>query len=149
MSAVPEVSAGAALSHIQVATCHSSTLRVTSSTNERSYTPGTSVTMTVTIRNDSKRTCAITVGPTSPSMAITNSRGDIRWNNCYADDQPGACAMYLMLRSLAAGGHYSLTKKWDQRFGPTHGFVARGTYSLTTSFSAVKPSSKIEFTLTP
>ncbi|MGD0056021.1 MAG: hypothetical protein ABSC34_11375 [Acidimicrobiales bacterium] len=100
------------------------------------------------IRNTSTAACAVAIGPTSPSMTIANDRGAVVWNNCYSDDRPGACAMFLMLHAIVARGVYVITRTWDQRSGSDRALVARGTYWLTANLSGVRATSKITFSLT-
>jgi hypothetical protein len=104
--------------------------------------------MTVSIGNLSSKSCNVAIGPTSPSVSIVNSKGVVVWNNCYAGDQPGACAMFLMLHTLQPKGLYSFSRSWNQRSGPRSTFAPRGTYELISSFSGLGPR-KIRFTLTP
>jgi hypothetical protein len=78
---------------------------------------------------------------------ILNSKGNVVWNNCYAGDQPGACAMFLMLRTLKPSGSYSLTKSWNQRDGTQQKFVPRGDYVLTSNVSGIGTERKVDFTL--
>jgi hypothetical protein len=137
-----------AQSNSRVSPCHVSQIRESLSTNAKTYAPGTSVKMTVSIRNLSPKTCSVAIGPTSPSVSIINAQGAVVWNNCYAGDQPGACAMFLMLHTLKPKGLYSFSKSWNQRGGSTSTFAARGTYELTSHFSGLGPN-KISFTLIP
>ena len=130
----------------RVSPCRVSQVRESLSTNAKTYAPGTSVKMTVSIRNLSAKTCDVAIGPTSPSVSIINAQGAVVWNNCYAGDQPGACAMFLMQHILKPKGLYSFSKSWNQRSGPTSTFAARGTYELTSNFSGLSPN-KIRFTL--
>jgi hypothetical protein len=144
---LPSATFASAHSNSQVAQCSSSMLKTFATTNAKHYKPGAVVRMKVSVRNVSSRTCAITIGPTSPNIAIVNDRGDVLWNNCYANDRPGACAMYLALHSLKPKSTYSLDKTWNQRSGATDNFVARGTYWLTSSFTNVEMSNRTRFTL--
>jgi hypothetical protein len=130
-----------------VASCRTSQVRETLTTNARSYLPGASVVMRVSIRNVSSHSCSVAVGPTSPSMSVLNAKGTEVWNNCYAGDQPGACAMFLMLRTLKSNTAYTLTKTWNQQTGSTQKFVARGRYVLTSNVSGVGSEKKVDFTL--
>jgi hypothetical protein len=70
------------------------------------------------------------------------------WNNCYSGDQPGACAMFLMLHVLKPKASYVLARSWNQRDGPRSQFVARGAYEVTSSSSGVSGFSRARFTLT-
>jgi hypothetical protein len=90
--------------------------------------------MTSTIRNTSKSSCNLTLGPTSPSFDITNPSGVEVWNNCDTIDGVGACPMYLMLRHLAPGALYSRTYWWDQRTGSGLTRVPVGNYTLNVRY---------------
>jgi hypothetical protein len=144
---LPLAASTSAQAATSVASCRTSQVRESLTTNAKSYAPGVSIVMRVSIRNVSSRSCSVAVGPTSPSMAILNSKGDVIWNNCYAGDQPGACAMFLMLRDLKPNTAYTLTKIWNQRTGSSQKFVARGRYVLTSNVSGVGSQKKVDFTL--
>ena len=131
-----------------ITSCHSSQVRETATTSAKSYPEGTLVKLSVTIRNESTRTCSVAIGPTSPSFSILNSRGTVVWNNCYAGDHPGACAMFLMLHVMKPKASYVIARTWNQRDGPQSKFVARGTYEVTSSSSGVIGFSRAKFTLT-
>ena len=128
---------GAAARNATAELCAPSAVREVASTNRPSYGPGSIVKMTSSIRNKSKNTCSALVGPTSPSFTVTNSRGVEVWNNCYADDLPGACPQYLIARNLKPGATYSKTVEWDQRSGKPPTRVPTGVYELTTHFSGI------------
>lgn len=139
-SVQPKVSAS--LAH---APCSSSELREVTSTNLASYGPGSLVKMTVSITNISSVTCSITVGPTSPSFGVTNSKGSEIWNNCFADDRPGACAMYLAVRSLKPRTAFTETFTWDQRIGVAR--VPVGVYQLTVRADGISTSQAVKFVI--
>ena len=103
--------------------------------------------MKVTIRNISSRTCSVAIGPTSPSLSIVNAKGSVVWNNCYAGDQPGACAMFLMLHTLNANTAYTLAKSWNQRSGANDGYVPRGGYVVRSNVSGVGVEKRIRIKL--
>jgi ABC-type transport system substrate-binding protein len=127
--------------------CRTSALRETLSTNEKSFTPGTTVVMRLVLRNVGSRACTIAVGPTSPSLTILNAKDKVIWNNCYAGDQPGACAMFLMLRTIEPDTSYTLSKSWNQRTGLSNNFAARGRYVLTSNVSGLGAEKKVAFSL--
>jgi hypothetical protein len=112
----------------RVSPFHDSQVRESLSTNATTYAPGTSVRMTVSIRNLSPKMCGVAIRPTSPSVSIINTQAAVVWNNCYADDQPGARASSLMLHALKPKALHSFSKSWNQRSGPTSTFAARRTY---------------------
>jgi hypothetical protein len=143
-SASPAPRASASLSAAQ---CGSSQLRELVSTNFASYGPGTAVKMTVAITNVSTKTCSITVGPTSPSFSVANSRGKEIWNNCFANDRPGACAMYLMLRSLKPAATFSESFYWKQKIDGVR--VPVGVYELTVRGDGSTASQSVKFVLAP
>lgn len=104
--------------------------------------------MTSSVRNTSKATCSVPVGPTSPSFAVTNSKGVQVWNNCYAGDRPGACPQYLIALSLKPGSTFSKTVSWDQRSGSPPERVPAGIYKVTTHFAGVPGKHSAWFELT-
>jgi hypothetical protein len=131
----------------RVASCRVSQVRESLSLSAKSYAPGTPVKMTVSIYNLSSKSCGVAVGPTSPSLSIANAQGVVFWNNCYSDDQPGACAMFLTLHVLKPKTSYRFSRAWNQRGGPKLAFVARGTYEVTARLSGLTSPQKIEFVL--
>src|ERR1017187_6063231 len=118
------------------------------STSPQSYGPGMMVVMMSSVRNMSSRICNVAVGPTSPSITVTNSNGVVVWNNCYANDQHGACALYLVAQTLNPGATYEKTVAWDQRSGKPPARVPTGTYHLTVLFSAIAGTHATRFQLT-
>lgn len=138
---------GASAAGAQSPQCSSSLLRETVTTNQPSYGPGTIVRMTWSIRNVSAATCNLGIGATSPSFSVTNSRGVEVWNNCYANDRPGACPMYLLLLSLKPGATYSKSFAWDQRSGPTPTRVPVGVYQMSVRFGAIAAIHSVKFNL--
>jgi hypothetical protein len=136
-----------ARSHVAIAACRSTQIKETLSTSARTYSAGKTVIVRLSIRNTSSHSCTIAVGPTSPSLAILNHQGDVLWNNCYTGDQPGACAMFLMLHILKPDTAYSLTKSWNQRSGSPAKLVPRGDYVLTSNVSGVGGARRVDFTL--
>jgi hypothetical protein len=104
--------------------------------------------MTSSVRNVSKKSCSVGVGPTSPSFAITNSKGAVVWNNCYANDRPGACALYLVAHTLRPGVTLATIVEWDQRAGQPPTRVSTGAYRLTAQFSGMSGRRTTSFELT-
>jgi hypothetical protein len=96
----------------------------------------------------SNRKCNVAVGPTSPSFTVTNSNGVVVWNNCYANDRRGACALYLVAHTLNPGATYAKTVAWDQRSGQPPARVTTGTYHLTAHLSAITGTHATKFQLT-
>src|SRR5665213_917625 len=118
-------------------TCSTSVLREAVSTSQRSYGPGTLVVMTSSVRNVSDKNCSVGVGPTSPSFTITNSKGVVVWNNCYANDRPGACALHFVAHTLKPGTTFATTVKWNQQTGQPPTRASTGAYRLTARFSGI------------
>ncbi len=131
--------------------CSSLAARELISTDRTNYGPGAVVRMTSSIRNTAQTVCALWLGPTSPSFTVGNSRGIEVWNNCYANDQPGACAQYLIRRNLPPGATYSKTVTWDQRTGAVPTRVPVGIYQISTRFAGVvgNRAVRIKITATP
>lgn len=115
--------------------CSASQLKIALTTNARTYGPGVSVAMATSITNDAPRSCTIAVGPTSPSMTITNAKGVVVWNNCGAGSGLGACPLYMMVRTLNSGGAYREAFRWDQRTGSPASQAPPGPYRLTARFN--------------
>jgi len=145
---VPGIAQNANATSTGVSTCSPTDVSEAVSTSQQSYGPGVVVVMKSSVRNTSSKTCAVAVGPTSPSLTVTNSRGVVVWNNCYASDQPGACALYLIARMLKPGATYAETFAWDQRSGQSRARVPRGTYQLTSQFSSISGNRATRFQLT-
>jgi hypothetical protein len=130
-----------------VPTCSTQDVREVVSTSQQSYGPGIMVVTISSIRNTSGKICSVAIGPTSPSLTVTNPKGVVVWNNCYANDQPGACALYLVARTLKPGATYAKTFAWDQRSGQPPARVPTGTYQLTTQFSSIAGRHAVRFQL--
>jgi len=128
--------------------CSTSVLREALSTSQRSYGTGTLVLMTSSVRNVSNKNCSVGVGPTSPSFTITNSKGVVVWNNCYANDRPGACALYLVAHTLKPGTTFATTVKWNQQTGQPPTRASTGAYRLTARFSGISGRRTTGFELT-
>jgi len=141
------VTTAAAKSQPRISSCAPSALRATLTTNATTFHSSAPVRMKVIIRNISSATCAVAVGPTSPSLSILNGKGATVWNNCFSDDQSGACAMFLMLHPLSAGAVYTLARSWNQRFGAAHAFVPRGDYVVTSNVSGLGATKKVHIRL--
>ena len=118
------------------------------STSKRTYASGAKVVMTSSVRNASTKTCAVEVGPTSPSLTVTDSKGVVVWNNCFTKDRPGVCSLSLESHALKPGATYAKTFAWDQRSSPPPPRVPRGTYTLTARFNVVSGNHKTKFYLT-
>jgi len=132
----------------RVPNCSTSDVKERVSTNKRTYGPGKMVMMTSSVRNASAKTCKVEIGPTSPSLTVTNSKGDVVWNNCFANDRPGVCSLSLESHSLKPGATFARTFEWDQRSSPPSARVPAGTYRLTARFSGVSGNHKKKFQLT-
>ena len=148
VSLVPGIAESANATGTRVSTCSTADLREVVSTSQRSYGPGMIVVMKSSVRNTSRKTCIVAVGPTSPSFTVTNSKGVVVWNNCYANDRPGACALYLVARELRPRATYAKTVAWDQRSGLPPARVSTGTYQLTAQLSGMGGRKATRFQLT-
>lgn len=103
-------------------------------TDRARYGPGALVTMTLSVRSTAARVCRLDVGPSSPAFAVANAHGTVVWNNCYVNDRPGACAMYVVARTLLAGALFTQTQTWDQRTGVPLARDAVGNYRVNVLF---------------
>jgi hypothetical protein len=135
-------------SSTRIPSCSTADVREVISTSQQTYGPGVMVVMKSSVRNMSSRICNVAVGPTSPSITVTNSNGIVVWNNCYANDKYGACALYLVAHTLNPEASYVKTVAWDQRSGQPPARVPMDTYHLTTQFSAIAGTHATEFQLT-
>ncbi len=148
ISPMPGIAQNANATSMRVPTCSSADVNEVVSTSQESYGPGVAVVMELSLRNTSSRTCTFAMGPTSPSLTVTNSKGVVVWNNCYANDQPGACALYLIAQTLTPGATCAKTVAWDQRSGQPPIRVPSGTYQLTAKFSGISRNHVTRFQLT-
>jgi len=126
--------AGAAAPRSALARCQPSMVNVRVATDRARYDPGALVTMTLSVRSTAARACRLAVGPSSPAFSVTNAHGTVVWNNCYVNDQPGACAMYVVARTLPAGALFTQTRTWDQRSGAPLARDAVGNYRVNALF---------------
>jgi hypothetical protein len=117
--------------------CSTSVLREAVSTSQRIYGSSSLVVMTSSVRNVSRKSCSVGVGPTSPSFTVTNAQGVTVWNNCFVNDRPGACALYLVAHTLKPGATFATTVRWDQRAGQPPTRAPTGAYRLTAQVSDV------------
>jgi len=122
--------------HGAVRACATPQVRETVETNAASYVPGTPVVVTLRVHNLSGSPCSLGVGPSSPSFTVTTSSGAVLWSGCYVNDQPGACAMFLVATLLRAGGTFTKVVTWDGRSGLPARPVSTGTYRLRVGFIA-------------
>ena len=133
---------------VSAAPCTSQTVRETTSTNENSYGPGAVVTMISSLDNTSAQACTVAVGPTSPSLTVTNASGVEVWSSCGGAGETRPCALYLIQETLQPGDTYARSATWDQRSGDPTARVPTGKYVLTTNFLGVSGQSSTTFTLT-
>jgi len=148
VSLAPGLAQSANATSTGVPLCSNSDVMEVVSTSQQSYGPGIMVVINASIRNTSKEACSAAVGPTSPSLTVTNSKGKVVWSNCYVDDQLGACALDLVAQTLNPGTTYAKTVAWNQRSGQTPARVPTGRYQLTSQFSGVAENYPTDFQLT-
>ena len=148
---VPGTAHNAYASSTGTSPCTTPAVRESLTTSQRRYGPGVVVVMTSLVRNISTKVCDVGVGPTSPSITVTNSRGAVVWDSCYAHDRPGACAQYLVSKALNPGATYARMVTWDQRSGRAGTQVPPGTYHVTARFSAVAGvhATRVQLTTAP
>ena len=131
----------------KAAPCKPTAVSMTVSTNRATYGPGAIVSMTASVKNKTSRTCSLVIGPTSPSFTVTNSSGASVWDNCDVHDQPGSCALYLIVRDLKPGATYARTVGWDQRSGSPSRRVPAGKYTFTIRFVRPRGARSARFAL--
>ncbi|MHB8380086.1 MAG: M15 family metallopeptidase domain-containing protein [Acidimicrobiales bacterium] len=145
---MPKLAQHADAATTAVTPCSTPDVRVLISTSRQSYERGARVVVTSSIRNISDKYCTVAVGPTSPSIIVTNVKGAAVWNSCYARDRRAACALYLAATTLKPGAAYAKSVVWDQRSGQTPTQVPPGTYHVTAQFSAIAGIHSTRFQLT-
>jgi hypothetical protein len=148
VSLAPGLAQSANATSTGVPICSNPDVKEVVSTSQQSYGPGIMVVLNASIRNTSEEVCSVAVGPTSPSLTVTNSKGNVVWNNCYVGDHPGACALYLVAQTLNPGSSYAKTVAWDQQSRLTPARVPTGRYQLTSRFSGVAGNYATGFQLT-
>ncbi len=148
VSPVPGIMLRANATNTGIPTCSASDVREVVSTSQQSFGPGMMVVMKSSVRNVSSKICSVAVGPTSPSFTVTSSKSVVVWNNCYANDRPGACALDLVAQTLKPGATYAKTVAWDQRSGQPPARVPTGSYRLTAHFSGTGGNHATRFQLT-
>ena len=117
-----------------------------SSTIETDSSSSIVVYLQTSLKNISKKTCSIDVGPTSPSLEVDNPDGTVAWNNCYADDEPGACPLFLELKILKPKETYSWSSTWPPS-SSTAALPTPGTYKFSASYGSGSSSVSTLFVL--
>ena len=133
------------------ATCLASQLNVTVTTNAKKFAPGSKLIATATAKNTSRQACTLDIGPNSPWLTVFDAAGDVAWNQCDVDDQPGACLMLLQASTLGAGQSYTKTFTWDEETSRLTGTVERvpaGTYEVRTGFYGISKQPEVAIQIT-
>ncbi|HEY2512238.1 MAG TPA: hypothetical protein VGI39_15330 [Polyangiaceae bacterium] len=133
------------------ATCLASQLSVTVTTNGKTFAPGSKLIATATAKNTSRQACTLDVGPNSPWLTVFDAAGDVAWNQCDVDDQPGACLLFVLGHSLGAGQSYTKTFTWDEETSRLTGTVERvpaGTYEVRTGFYEISKQPEVAIQIT-
>jgi hypothetical protein len=135
--------------------CAAAAVNVGAATDRHAYSPGQPVVMTSFITNISKAACSVWLGLDpgfSPSFVVTNSAGHEVWDRCWYHDQPGACFMILVGKTLYPGQTYATTAVWDQRSstnGKPAARVPAGTYRFTTHYQYIYKNAVRTFKISP
>ena len=154
-AAAPSSSAGAAgttststSTSVAIPACTHGDLRLTGATNEQRFGPATWVMFTARVTNVSRAACSIAVGPSWPSLRVTNAQGVHVWNSCTDNDRLGACAQFLALHTLGPGASYVARAAWDQGEGPRRTRVPVGKYRFIAALNG-RTSAAATFFLDP
>lgn len=139
------VSAGAATA--VPSNCAVNQVTLSATANQSTYTTGESVHVTVTMHNHSAKACSYALGPVSPNYVLTNSKGVTVWGSCWFGGGPAPCAMYLIRRTLTAGGTYRDHLTWNQRSGHPDVAVPAGRYVFRVNLSGVGRRAATSFLL--
>jgi hypothetical protein len=79
-------------------------------------------------------------------VRIDNPDGTLAWNNCYVGDQPGACPLFLELKTLKPKAMYSWSTTWPPS-PSTMVLPTPGTYTFSANYSGAVPSLTTLFVL--
>jgi hypothetical protein len=127
--------------------CTSNQIRPSiSATIESDSSSSIVVLLQTSLVNISKKSCSIEIGPTSPSLKVDNPDGTLAWNNCFAGDQPGACPLFLELKTLKPKGTYSWSTTWPPTPSSTV-LPTPGTYTFTAFYDGIAASLSTIFVL--
>lgn len=98
---------------------------------------GQRVKMSFHFTNTSSSNCQIGIGP-SIGFSVTNSKGGVVWNQCYVNDSPGACPLFLVRHTVASKATLAEIGSWDQRESVSAGGAPEeappGSYKVTYGF---------------
>jgi hypothetical protein len=96
-----------------------SSLATSITTNHNTYSPGQTVAMTFTVRNDTSATVAVTIGPSVDGFSVTSGGRTVWISNS------GVTPDYIVLRTLAPGQAITLTADWTAPPSMTGTFAVR------------------------
>jgi hypothetical protein len=134
--------------------CTAADVHVAASTSHSAYPLGETVVMTSSVKNMSLAACGIYLGVDpgySPAFNVTNAKGEIVWNGCWVNDEPGACFDIVVVHVLSPGKTYSQQASWNQRSGPDGGPVKQvppGKYTFTTAYVGLPQAPSAKFRIT-
>jgi hypothetical protein len=115
-------------------------------TIEATSSPVVSVLLQTSLQNISKKSCTIAVGPTSPSLVVTDQEGNVAWNNCFTANGEGACAQFLVLKTLKPNTSFTWSMSWHPTLSSTTP-PPPWTYTFHSSFGSVNKSGTSPFVL--
>lgn len=127
--------------------CSGSQVGISATVPQANYTPGTPITVTISLHNHSTRACRFNIGPFSPSFTLVNSSGTTVWASCWYGGGPAPCAMYLIHRTLAPGATYRTHATWDQKTGHPDTQVPPGVYRFSADYNGVAVRAHTAFSL--
>jgi uncharacterized protein DUF899 len=91
-------------------TCRSAALARTTATNKPSYVHGAPITISTSVVNVSRRTCAVDI-QACVSATVTNRQGTVVWS---AVPFNALCAQYIVHQTLTPGQSVTRSWTWDQ-----------------------------------
>ncbi|MFZ1063141.1 MAG: hypothetical protein WAN30_06680 [Acidimicrobiales bacterium] len=147
VSALPVGAGSLAAGASSVAACSSSAVVLSVASSRTSYPSGSTVLVTVDLRNHGASACSFVTGPTSPNYQVTNAAGTTVWGSCWFAGGPAPCPMYLLERVLRPGVTYRDVLTWDQRSGHPDVRVRPGRYRFSVTFSGLSLKAATSFTL--
>ncbi len=110
----PRLSASVASAATSTPACAATSLSAIAFSDEARYAPGTPVRLSVIVRNDDAASCALSVGPQTPGVIVSDAAGASVFQPCGLGNP---CPQWLRLVSLAPGAWYRASFTWNQRVG--------------------------------
>ena len=129
--------------------CTPNQVTLSATPDQSNYASGTTVRVTIALRNRSAAVCSFVTGPFSPNFTLTNADHVTVWASCWFGGRPAPCAYFLVHRTLAPGATYRDRLSWDQRTGHPDLAVPVGRYAFRANFMGLSLRAATSFVITP